>query len=82
MRLLFPCVLWAVLGCNEVMEAWRGRDGHWMGMNGSLISPNFPMPYPSRLQCRVDLKAPQQHRIRLRFTHFYLYHPLNSSHRK
>ncbi|XP_063839847.1 suppressor of lurcher protein 1-like [Scylla paramamosain] len=70
-----------VLGCNEVMEAWRGRDGHWLGMNGSLISPNFPMPYPSRLQCRVDLKAPQQHRIRLHFTHFYLYHPLNSSHR-
>lgn len=70
-----------VLGCNEVMEAWKGKDGKWMGMNGSLVSPNFPLPYPSRLQCRVDLKAPQQHRVRLIFTHFFLYHPLNSSNR-
>ncbi|KAK4302262.1 hypothetical protein Pmani_025638 [Petrolisthes manimaculis] len=48
-------------------------------MNGSLTSPNFPDPYPARRQCRVDLKAPRGFRVRLSFTHFHLYHPLNLS---
>ncbi|KAG7167013.1 Suppressor of lurcher protein 1-like 1 [Homarus americanus] len=50
-------------------------------MNGTLASPNFPHPYPARLQCRVDFKAPQQHRVQLVFSHFLLYHPLNLSNR-
>ncbi|XP_050736752.1 suppressor of lurcher protein 1-like [Eriocheir sinensis] len=68
-----------VLGCNDVMEALPGRPGHWKGMNGTLASPNYPMPYPARMQCRVDLKAPPHHRVRLVFTDFLLYHPLNYS---
>ncbi|XP_071520006.1 suppressor of lurcher protein 1-like [Panulirus ornatus] len=70
-----------VFSCNEVVEAWLGSAGEWRGMNGSLESPNFPRPYPARLQCRVDLKAPPEHRIQLAFTHFLLFHPLNLSNR-
>ncbi|XP_045620861.2 suppressor of lurcher protein 1 isoform X2 [Procambarus clarkii] len=71
-----------VFSCNEVVEAWPGEEaGEWLAMNGSLVSPNFPKPYPARLQCRVHLKAPHGYRVQLLFTHFLLFHPLNLSNR-
>ncbi|XP_042893540.1 suppressor of lurcher protein 1-like [Penaeus japonicus] len=70
-----------VISCNEVIEARRGEGGTWAGLNGTVVSPNFPQQYPERLQCRVDFKAPPSYRVRIVFTDFLLFHPLNVSNR-
>nr|XP_053644101.1 LOW QUALITY PROTEIN: cubilin-like [Cherax quadricarinatus] len=64
------------------LKAWREESGEWRAMNGTLVSPNFPRPYPARLQCRVDFKAPQRHRIRLVPSHTSSLPPLNLSNRR
>ncbi|KAK3870090.1 hypothetical protein Pcinc_024652 [Petrolisthes cinctipes] len=79
---LDPTEVRELISCNEVVEARPGGPASgksWVKLNGSLTSPNFPDPYPARRQCRVDLKAPRGFRVRLSFTHFHLYHPLNLS---
>ncbi|XP_037782113.1 suppressor of lurcher protein 1-like [Penaeus monodon] len=76
-----PLSLPTVISCNEVIEARRGEGGKWTGLNGTVVSPNFPQQYPARLQCRVDFKAPPSYRVRILFTDFLLHHPLNVSNR-
>jgi len=44
------------------------------GKNGTIGSPNFPQPYPSRSQCRYEFQGRGKERVQLTFTEFNLYH--------
>lgn len=44
------------------------------GKNGTLSSPQYPSPYPSRSHCRYDFQGRGKERIQIVFTDFDLYH--------
>ncbi|XP_071438728.1 suppressor of lurcher protein 1 [Hetaerina americana] len=58
--------------CNQVFSSDISK-------NGTLTSPDYPNPYPSRSQCRFDFQGRGKERIQVTFTDFNLYHPQDDS---
>ncbi|XP_059476090.1 suppressor of lurcher protein 1-like isoform X2 [Neocloeon triangulifer] len=44
------------------------------GKNGTIASPNYPQPYPSRSLCRYEFQGRGKERVQLTFKEFNLYH--------
>lgn len=42
--------------------------------NGSIMSPSYPSPYPSKTTCRYEFQGRGKERIQIVFQDFNLYH--------
>jgi hypothetical protein len=62
-------VVWCVsaVNCDVLITSDEGK-------NGTISSPNYPQPYPSRSQCRYEFQGRGKERVQLTFKEFNLYH--------
>ncbi|XP_017779357.1 PREDICTED: suppressor of lurcher protein 1-like [Nicrophorus vespilloides] len=47
--------------------------------NGTVSSPNYPAPYPSRTTCHYEFQGRGKERVQIVFQDFNLYHPSDDS---
>jgi len=45
------------------------------GPTGVVISPNFPLPYPSNTNCKYSIDIGRSNSVQLKFKHFELEAP-------
>lgn len=57
---------------NSISSADGRCKERLSGNNGSLQTPNYPNPYPSRSKCSWLIQVPVGYKIKLQFYHFVL----------
>ncbi|KAK6628449.1 hypothetical protein RUM43_002263 [Polyplax serrata] len=58
---------WGASGCDILFSSDSSK-------NGSFTSPQYPNPYPPRINCRYDFRGRGRERIQVTFADFNLYH--------